>query len=133
MIGAKKGLNEPRYASLKGIMAAKKKRLTVRTPADLGVDPASISGDAATVRWTKLELPPARQAVKLIPADDPAKAATELLRLAARRGQGSLRKKKRREDFLRRLRGKDSHVELVLVSHRARRDERGPKVPPSKP
>ena len=33
------------------------------------------------MRWTKLELPPARQAVKLIPADDPAKAADELLRL----------------------------------------------------
>ena len=81
VIGATKGLNEPRYASLKGIMAAKKKTIAVKTPADLGVDPATISGDAATVRWTKLELPPARQAVKLIPADDPAKAATELLRL----------------------------------------------------
>ena len=81
VVGATKGLNEPRYASLKGIMAAKKKTIAVKTPADLGVDPATISGDAASVRWTKLELPPARQAVKLIPADDPAKAATELLRL----------------------------------------------------
>jgi electron transfer flavoprotein beta subunit len=81
VIGATKGLNEPRYASLKGIMAAKKKTIAVKTPADAGVDAATISGDAAHVRWTKLELPPARQAVKLIPADDPAKAATELLRL----------------------------------------------------
>ncbi|MBK9064967.1 MAG: electron transfer flavoprotein subunit beta/FixA family protein [Acidobacteria bacterium] len=81
VVGATKGLNEPRYASLKGIMAAKKKTIAVKTPADLGVDAAKISGDAASVRWTKLELPPARQAVKLIPADDPAAAATELLRL----------------------------------------------------
>ena len=81
VIGATKGLNEPRYASLKGIMAAKKKAIAVKTPADAGVDPATISGAAAHVQWTKLELPPARQAVKLIPADDPAKAATELLRL----------------------------------------------------
>jgi electron transfer flavoprotein beta subunit len=81
VVGATKGLNEPRYASLKGIMAAKKKTIAVKTPADLGVDPKTISGDAASVRWTKLELPPARQAVKLIPADDPAAAATELLRL----------------------------------------------------
>jgi electron transfer flavoprotein beta subunit len=81
VIGATKGLNEPRYASLKGIMAAKKKAIALKTPADAGVDPAAISGDAAHVRWTKLELPPARQAVKLVPADDPAKAATELLRL----------------------------------------------------
>ena len=62
-------------------MAAKKKTIAVKTPADAGVDAATISGTAAHVRWTKLELPPARQAVKLIPADDPAKAATELLRL----------------------------------------------------
>ena len=81
VIGATKGLNEPRYASLKGIMAAKKKAIAVKTPADAGVDPATIAGPAAHVRWTKLELPPARQAVKLIPADDPAKAATELMNL----------------------------------------------------
>ena len=55
--------------------------ITVKTPADLGVDAAGASGDKAAVRWTKLALPPARQAVKLIPADDPAKAAEELLRL----------------------------------------------------
>jgi hypothetical protein len=36
---------------------------------------------AAKVRWRKLDLPPARQSVKLIPADDPAAAAKELVRL----------------------------------------------------
>jgi electron transfer flavoprotein beta subunit len=81
VIGAQKGLNEPRYASLKGIMAAKKKQIAVKKPSDLGVDTAPLSGDKSAVKWTKLELPPARQAVKLIPADDPAKAAEELLRL----------------------------------------------------
>jgi electron transfer flavoprotein beta subunit len=81
LLSAQKGLNEPRYASLKGIMAAKKKQITVKKPADLGVDAASRSGEKADVIWTKLELPPARQAVRLIPADDPAKAAEELIRL----------------------------------------------------
>ncbi|MCC6132612.1 MAG: electron transfer flavoprotein subunit beta/FixA family protein [Acidobacteria bacterium] len=81
VIGAQKGLNEPRYASLKGIMAAKKKQIAVKKPAEVGVDAAAMSGDKSPVRWTKLELPPARQAVKLVPADDPAKAAEELLRL----------------------------------------------------
>lgn len=81
VIGAQKGLNEPRYSNLKGIMAAKKKVIAVRKPADLGVDGASVSGEKASVRWTKLELPLARQAVKLVPADDPAKAAEELMRL----------------------------------------------------
>jgi hypothetical protein len=33
------------------------------------------------MRWRKLELPPARRAVKLIPADDPAAAGKELVRL----------------------------------------------------
>lgn len=81
LLAAHKGLNEPRYASLKGIMAAKKKQIAVKKPADLGVAPAGISGERSAVRWTKLELPPARQAVKMVPADDPAKAAEELLRL----------------------------------------------------
>jgi electron transfer flavoprotein beta subunit len=81
VIGATKGLNEPRYASLKGIMAAKKKTIAVKSPADVGFDAAAGSGENATVRWTKLELPAARGAVTLIPADDPAKAAEELLNL----------------------------------------------------
>ena len=76
---AQKGLNEPRYASLKGIMAAKKKPIAEKKLADLGVpeaDPAQ-----AKTRWRKLELPPARQAVKLVPPDDPAAAGRELARL----------------------------------------------------
>jgi electron transfer flavoprotein beta subunit len=79
VLTAQKGLNEPRYASLKGIMAAKKKPVAEKKLAELGVaeaDPAN-----AKTRWRKLELPPARQAVKLIPADDPAAAAKELVRL----------------------------------------------------
>jgi electron transfer flavoprotein beta subunit len=81
VVGAQKGLNEPRYASLKGIMAAKKKAITTKSPADLGVDLSARTGDKASVRWIRLELPPPRQAVRLIPADDPAKAAEELLHL----------------------------------------------------
>ena len=79
VLTAQKGLNEPRYASLKGIMGAKKKPITEKKIADLGIaeaDPAN-----AKTRWRKLELPPARQAVRLIPADDPAAAARELVRL----------------------------------------------------
>ena len=44
VIGAQKGLNEPRYASLKGIMAAKKKVIAVKKPQDVGVDPAATTG-----------------------------------------------------------------------------------------
>jgi electron transfer flavoprotein beta subunit len=79
VLTAQKGLNEPRYASLKGIMAAKKKPIAEKKLAELGVpeaDPAQ-----AKTRWRRLELPPARQAVKLVPADDPAAAGKELARL----------------------------------------------------
>jgi electron transfer flavoprotein beta subunit len=78
---AQKGLNEPRYASLKGIMAAKKKPIADKKLAELSVPEADTA--QAKTRWRKLELPPARQAVKLIPADasDPSAAAKELVRL----------------------------------------------------
>src|SRR5262249_16973498 len=79
VLTAQKGLNEPRYASLKGIMGAKKKPIAEKKLADLGVPEADAA--QAKVRWRKLELPPARKACVMIPADDPVKAAAELVRL----------------------------------------------------
>ena len=79
VLTAQKGLNEPRYASLKGIMAAKKKPIVEKKLAELGVpeaDPAN-----AKTRWRKLELPPARVACKMVPGDDPEAAGKELVRL----------------------------------------------------
>ncbi|MEX0879973.1 MAG: electron transfer flavoprotein subunit beta/FixA family protein [Thermoanaerobaculia bacterium] len=79
VLTAQKGLNEPRYASLKGIMAAKKKPIAEKKLAELVVpeaDPAN-----ARTRWRKLELPPARVACKMVPGDDPAAAGKELARL----------------------------------------------------
>jgi electron transfer flavoprotein beta subunit len=38
VLSCTKGLNEPRYASLPGIMKAKRKKVTKYTPADLGLD-----------------------------------------------------------------------------------------------
>ena len=38
VLGAHKSLNNPRYASLPGIMKAKKKPMDLKTPADLGLD-----------------------------------------------------------------------------------------------
>ena len=45
-------INEPRYPSFKGIMAAKKKPVQVWTLADLGLEPSQVGLDAA---WTKVE------------------------------------------------------------------------------
>ena len=77
LISAQKGLNEPRYASLKGIMAAKKKPIDTKNAAALGLDAAAL---APKTKIVKLELPPARAAVKMIEGD-PATQANELVRL----------------------------------------------------
>ena len=80
VITAQKGLNEPRYASLKGIMAVKKKTIPEWTLADLGVEAASVGPEAAGVRFLEFSLPPARAAGKVLEGD-PADTARELVRL----------------------------------------------------
>jgi electron transfer flavoprotein beta subunit len=77
VVSAQKGLNEPRYASLKGIMAAKKKPIQVLDLTGLGLDTASV---APKVRVTAMDLPPARPAVHMIEGD-PETQAKELIRL----------------------------------------------------
>jgi electron transfer flavoprotein beta subunit len=51
------GINQVRYASLKGIMAAKKKPLDVKTAADLGLS-GKVGAGAARVKVEKLAPPP---------------------------------------------------------------------------
>ncbi len=77
VISAQKGLNEPRYASLKGIMAAKKKTIQTMDAAALGLKPEDI---APKTRVVALELPPARPGVKMIQGDSDTQVK-ELLRL----------------------------------------------------
>ena len=78
VVSAQKGLNEPRYASLKGIMAAKKKPIQAMDAAALGVSEADL---LPKLSITALELPPPRPPVKMIEGDDPAERSRELLRL----------------------------------------------------
>ena len=77
VVSAQKGLNEPRYASLKGIMAAKKKPITALDVAGVGLDAAAA---APKVKVTAMELPPARPDVKMIEGE-PEAQAKELIRL----------------------------------------------------
>ena len=74
VIAANKGLNSPRYASLPGIMKAKKKVLKDLTLEALGV---SSSGKTKVL---KLELPADKPAVKMISGDATAQA-TSLVQL----------------------------------------------------
>ena len=80
VITAQKGLNEPRYASLKGIMAVKKKVIPEWTLADIGVDAASVSESAAGVRLLDVSPPPPRPAGTILEGE-PADTAKQLVRL----------------------------------------------------
>ena len=64
-----------------GTAPADRARNLVRTVPDRFVALPEADPAHTKVRWRKLELPAQRQAVKLIPADDPAAAGKELVRL----------------------------------------------------
>jgi electron transfer flavoprotein beta subunit len=80
VITAQKGLNEPRYASLKGIMAVKKKVIPEWTLADLGVDPGSVGEGAAAIRFVEFSLPPPRPAGRILEGE-PKETSRELVRI----------------------------------------------------
>jgi electron transfer flavoprotein beta subunit len=77
VITAQKGLNTPRYAGLKGIMAAKKKPMGVLDAATLGVAAEAL---APKTERRSIAPPADRPPVKLIQGD-PATQAKELIRL----------------------------------------------------
>lgn len=80
VLTADKGLNEPRYSNLKGIMMAKKKKIDVRDVAALGLDPSTVGTAGSTVAYGNWGLPPARPSGRIIEGDN-ATAAKELVRL----------------------------------------------------
>ena len=74
VVSAQKGLNEPRYPTLKGIMGAKKKEIKDVKAADLGLSP-----EPPGISVIKLETLPPRPPGRIIPGE-PAEAARELVR-----------------------------------------------------
>ncbi|AGL01368.1 electron transfer flavoprotein subunit beta/FixA family protein [Desulfoscipio gibsoniae] len=77
VVTAQKGLNEPRYPSMKGIMKAKKKPMQKMALADAGLDESQIAPKTKAISFS---LPEARQAGKIIPGEA-AEAASELAKL----------------------------------------------------
>ena len=69
------GINHPRYASLKGIMQAKRKEIAEPTPADLGLDAERVGRRRLAARDPRRRLP-ARERRGRDPARDPAAAAS---------------------------------------------------------
>ncbi len=76
-----RGLNEPRYASLPGIMKAKKKPLDVKSLADIGVDAGSVGAANRKLNIKSLNMPPERQAVRMVEGESPADVAAELVKI----------------------------------------------------
>ncbi len=75
VLSAQKGLNEPRYETLKGIMAAKKKEIRTISLEDLGLKDLETS-----ISISKMEPPPARPAGKILQGT-PEEMAKELMNL----------------------------------------------------
>lgn len=81
LLTAQKGLNEPRYASLPGIMKAKKKPLEEKGLSDLGLDASEFGTEARKLKIVELTPPPERAEGKIIEGDSPEQKAAELVRL----------------------------------------------------
>ncbi len=78
VVSAQKGLNEPRYETLKGIMAAKKKPIPIIPIEELGIAPEDL---VPKVVMTGLELPAARAAGRVVsgPPEETAKQLVDFL------------------------------------------------------
>ena len=77
LVAVQSGLNQVRYASLKGIMAAKKKPLDVKTVADLGLG-GQVGAGAAKIKIEKIAPPPKGDKAELLEGS-PGEIATALV------------------------------------------------------
>lgn len=62
VVAVAKGINEPRYPSMKGIMGAKRKPMETVTCADVGIDPAAVGSAGARTRVLGATVVPPRTA-----------------------------------------------------------------------
>ncbi len=76
LITTQRGLNEPRYTSLPGIMKAKKKPIDTRKLSETGTDAGK-----AMVKTIALRLPPERKGGRIIDGDSAAAKAAELVKV----------------------------------------------------
>lgn len=79
LITTQRGLNEPRYASLPGIMKAKKKPIDKKSIADIGLDTESI--EKSLTKIIAMKTPPERKGGMMISGDTAQAKAAELVRI----------------------------------------------------
>jgi len=80
VITAQKGLNEPRYPSLKGILSAKKREIPEWGPSQMGLGEGERGRAPCAVRIVALEPPPARVPGRILAGDSQEKVR-ELIQL----------------------------------------------------
>src|SRR6185436_18184369 len=82
VVAVQTGINEPRYASLKGIMAAKKKEIRTVSLQEIGLDAAKVGGSAARLKTVKLAHPPKGKGAEILKgsADEVARELVKRIR-----------------------------------------------------
>ena len=81
VVTCEKGLNNPRFASMKGIMMAKRKKIAVWGLADLGLDPSQVGAAGSLVDEDGFSSPPARPGGRILDAGSPEATVAELVKL----------------------------------------------------
>jgi len=71
-------LGSLRYAALKGIMAAAKKKPTVWKPADIGLEPSQVGAAGRLTKLAKLFQPVKEAKCEMIEGESPAEAGVNL-------------------------------------------------------
>jgi len=75
------GINHPRYASLKGIMAAKKKEIAEVSPSDLGLDPGQVGAAGSRLEIVSVALPDSGTGAQMLEGDPKQQAAALVQKL----------------------------------------------------
>ncbi len=79
LVSVTKGINEPRYPSLKGIMGAKKKEVKALTLGDIGADTARVGDSGAKTQVDAFAAVGARAKGEVIQASDPVEGARRIM------------------------------------------------------
>ena len=117
VISAQKGLNEPRYETLKGIMMAKKKEIPILSFEDLDLKEEDI---VPLLEVVKIESPPPRQAGKVI-EEEPEEAARKWWNFCTTKPRLSKRRDKMILIFIEVREGKVKKSSLEALSEGKRR------------
>ncbi len=85
MLSIQTGINEPRYASFKGIKLAAKKEIALKGAGDLGIDAASVGADGSWATIAKFT-PPVMGEMAEILSGEPEETAGKLATILKEKG-----------------------------------------------